>query len=66
MAIAAGAGVVLKIRCERDGSGARDGAPVPAAYDRMFHWWTVLGFAAFIVFLLIFWLMVAKRLPWAD
>lgn len=41
------------------------GAPVPPAYDRLFHLWTVLGVAAFVAFLLIFWLMVAKRLPWA-
>lgn len=40
-------------------------APVPAAYDRYFHQWVVLGFAAFFAFLLVFWLMVAKRLPWA-
>ena len=41
-------------------------APVPAAYDRMFHWWTGLGFVALSAFLLIFWLMVAKRLPWSE
>lgn len=45
---------------------ARTGAPVPAAYDRYFHRWTALGFAAFFAFLLVFWLMVAKRLPWAG
>lgn len=44
----------------------RAGEPVPAAYDRLFHWWTGLGCVAFVVFLLIFWLMVAKRLPWTD
>lgn len=44
----------------------RGGAPLPAAYDRLFHRWVALGFAAFFAFLLIFWLMVAKRLPWAD
>jgi uncharacterized membrane protein len=38
---------------------------LPAAYDHLFHWWVGLGGAAFLVFLLIFWLMVAKRLPWA-
>jgi uncharacterized membrane protein len=41
------------------------GQPVPSAYDRLFHWWVALGLAAFVAFLLIFWLMVAKRLPWA-
>jgi uncharacterized membrane protein len=44
----------------------RTGAPLPAAYDRMFLWWTGLGFAALFAFLLVFWLMVAKRLPWAG
>ena len=44
----------------------RSGSPVPRAYDRMFHQWVVLGFIAFFAFLLIFWLMVVKRLPWAD
>ena len=43
----------------------RERAPVPAAYDRMFHWWTGLGLVALSAFLLIFWLMVAKRLPWS-
>ncbi|MBE7370092.1 DUF2269 family protein [Ramlibacter pallidus] len=41
------------------------GGPVPRAYDRMFHQWVVLGFLAFFAFLMVFWLMVAKRLPWA-
>jgi uncharacterized membrane protein len=43
---------------------ANSNAPVPAAYDRLFHRWTVLGLAAFVAFLLIFWLMVTKTLPW--
>ncbi len=42
----------------------RTRSPVPAAYDRLFHRWVVLGIAAFVAFLLIFWLMVAKQLPW--
>lgn len=45
---------------------ARTRTPVPAAYDRLFHWWTGLGCAAFFAFLLVFWLMVAKRLPWTG
>jgi uncharacterized membrane protein len=44
----------------------RSRAPVPAGYDRMFHWWTGLGLVALSAFLLIFWLMVAKRLPWGG
>ena len=59
--------VVIQIRMRNVAAEAdRTGAPVPAAYDRMFHQWVVLGFLAFFAFLLIFWLMVAKRLPWAD
>jgi uncharacterized membrane protein len=41
------------------------GTTLPAAYDRLFHRWVVLGFSAFGAFLLIFWLMVMKKLPWA-
>ncbi len=44
----------------------RRGEPLPRAYRRLFHWWTALGFGAFVPFLLIFWLMVAKRVPWAS
>lgn len=40
------------------------GHPLPLAYDRLFHKWVVLGIAAFVAFLLIFWLMVVKKLPW--
>ncbi|MCC2634528.1 MAG: putative rane protein [Ramlibacter sp.] len=59
--------VVIQIRMRNLMAQAqRSGAPVPAAYDRLFHWWTGLGCVAFLVFLLIFWLMVAKSLPWAD
>jgi uncharacterized membrane protein len=57
--------VWIQIRMRRVSEEAeRAGAPVPRAYDRMFHQWVALGFVAFFAFLLIFWLMVAKRLPW--
>jgi len=58
--------VALQMRMRKLAEAAeRSGAPLPAAYDSLFHWWTALGLAAFFVFLLIFWLMVAKALPWA-
>jgi uncharacterized membrane protein len=58
--------VVIQIRMRQVAEAAQgQGAPVPAAYDRLFLWWTVLGIAAFFAFLLIFWLMVTKTLPWA-
>lgn len=58
--------VAIQIRM-RDVAVAADlaGAPVPAIYDRLFHLWVVLGLAAFVAFLLIFWFMVARQLPWA-
>jgi uncharacterized membrane protein len=58
--------VVMQIRMHKLADAAeRAGQPVPAAYDRLFHWWTGLGSIAFLVFLLIFWLMVTKAVPWA-
>jgi uncharacterized membrane protein len=58
--------VAIQIRMKKVADAAeRAGAPVPAAYDRLFHWWTALGLGAFVVFVLIFWLMVTKNLPWA-
>jgi uncharacterized membrane protein len=59
--------VWIQIRM-RDVAVAADRAsePLPRAYRRLFQWWTGLGFAAFFPFVLIFWLMVAKRLPWAG
>lgn len=46
-------------------ASARQGQPLPPAYWRFFGWWVGLGTVAFAVFLLIFWLMVAKRMPGA-
>jgi uncharacterized membrane protein len=59
--------VWIQIRM-RDVAGAAESAraPLPPAYRRLFHWWTGLGFGAFFPFVFIFWLMVAKRLPWAG
>ena len=42
------------------------GEPLSGAYWRAFAAWVALGFMAFFAFLLIFWLMVAKRMPWAG
>jgi uncharacterized membrane protein len=59
--------VAIQVRMRQVAEAAEhSGAPLPAAYDSLFHWWTVLGLAAFLAFLLIFWLMVAKALPWAP
>lgn len=41
------------------------GSDWPPAFRRLFFWWVGLGLVAFLAFLLIFWLMVAKRLPFA-
>jgi uncharacterized membrane protein len=42
----------------------RAGAAAGADYQQLFLWWVRLGAVAFVAFLLIFWLMVAKRVPW--
>jgi uncharacterized membrane protein len=58
--------VVIQIRMKKVADAAEHaGAPLPAAYDRLFHWWTGLGLGAFVMFVLIFWLMVTKSVPWA-
>lgn len=44
----------------------RAGAALAPRYRRLFLWWVLLGAAAFVAFLLIFWLMVAKGVPWAG
>ncbi|KQT13579.1 DUF2269 family protein [Ramlibacter sp. Leaf400] len=45
---------------------AAAGRPLSIAYWRLFGAWAGLGVVAFLAFLVIFWLMVAKRLPGAD
>lgn len=59
--------VVIQIRM-RDlaAAAARQGRPLAPAFHRLLHWWVALGCAAFVAFLLIFWLMVAKTLPWSH
>jgi uncharacterized membrane protein len=39
---------------------ARDGAPLPEAYHRLYRWWFAFGFPAFAAVLAIFWLMIAR------
>ena len=40
------------------------GAPLPAAYHRLFWWWFAFGFPAFGAVIVIFWLMIAKPQLW--
>ena len=40
--------------------------PLSPLYWRFFGAWVALGFVAFFAFLAIFWLMVAKQVPWAG
>jgi predicted integral membrane protein DUF2269 len=37
-------------------------SPLSDAYSRLFWWWFAFGFPAFGAVLLIFWLMIARRL----
>jgi uncharacterized membrane protein len=58
--------VVIQIHMERIAVAAREGGTaLPLTYGRLFRWWTALGFVAFFGFLAVFWLMVAKRVPFA-
>jgi len=43
-------------------AAAAAGGALPVAYWRVMCWWFVLGWPAFIAFIVIFWLMVAKPL----
>ncbi|MBL0420005.1 DUF2269 domain-containing protein [Ramlibacter sp. AW1] len=57
-------GIQLRLR-DLAGGAAATGSTLPPAYWRLFGWWVGLGFVAFFAFLMIFWLMVTKNLPWA-
>ncbi len=45
-------------------AAAREGAPLPEAYQRLFRLWFAFGFPAFAAVLAIFWLMMAKPQMW--
>jgi uncharacterized membrane protein len=45
---------------------AQSGSALSPRYWRLFAAWVALGVVAFVAFLAIFWLMVAKRLPGAG
>jgi uncharacterized membrane protein len=45
-------------------AAAREGAPLPEAYQRLFRLWFAAGFPAFAAVLGIFWLMMAKPQIW--
>jgi uncharacterized membrane protein len=57
--------IQLRLR-DLSGQAAAAGAKLPPAYWQLFRWWVALGFAAFMAFLEIFYLMVAKRPPLAG
>jgi uncharacterized membrane protein len=56
--------IQLRLR-DHSGAAAAAGSALPPVFWRLFIAWVVLGALAFVAFLLIFYLMVAKRLPWA-
>ena len=57
--------IQLRLRDEARRS-ARGARPLSARYWRWFAAWMVLGTIAFLAFVLIFWLMVGKRLPFSG
>ena len=46
--------------CRLAAASAESGAPLPAAYHRLFRLWFAFGFPAFAAVLAIFWLMIAR------
>ena len=57
--------IQLRLR-DLSAGAAAEGAVLPPAFWRFFGWWVSLGCVAFVAFLLIFYLMIAKRLPFAG
>jgi uncharacterized membrane protein len=57
--------IQVRLRAHADTAAGAGHAVLPPAYWRLFIAWVVLGLAAFFAFLAIFWLMVAKQVPWA-
>jgi uncharacterized membrane protein len=51
---------VIQVRMRDLARQAAEKAPLPARFWRYFQLWLVLGFVAFLCFLAVFWLMVAK------
>lgn len=53
--------VWMQLRMTRLAEAAvAEGAPLPEAYHRLFHWWFALGWPAFAGVLGVYWLMIAK------
>lgn len=57
--------IQLRLR-DLSGQAAAAGAALPDAYWQFFRWWVGLGCIAFLAFLAIFYLMVAKQLPFSS
>lgn len=57
--------IQVRLRTHANAAAGAGHTVLPPAYWRLFIAWVVLGFAAFFAFLAIFWLMVAKQVPWA-
>lgn len=54
--------IQLRLR-DLSGAAAAAGGSLPPAYWRLFGWWIALGWTAFLAFLAIFWMMVARQVP---
>ena len=55
--------IQLRLRDEAAAAAAA-GQPLSPRYWRFFGAWVALGAIAFVAFLLIFWMMVTKQVPW--
>ncbi len=57
--------IQLRLR-DLSAHAAASNSRLPPAYWRLFSWWAGLGWVAFIAFAAIFWLMIAKRVPFTG
>lgn len=57
--------IQLRLR-DISAQAAASNSRLPPAYWRLFGWWMGLGWVAFVAFVTIFYMMVAKQLPFAG
>lgn len=57
--------IQLRLR-DLSAQAAGSNSRLPPAYWRLFGWWVGLGWVAFIAFVAIFYMMIAKRVPFAG
>lgn len=56
----------LQVRLQKlSAKAAADGAPLPGAWHRAHRTWLALGVPSFTATMFVFWVMIAKSVPWS-